>query len=59
MQTAAWPGRSRGESVKGEKGEKGVKGEKGEKGEKQADPMVQRAVDLIKGIRIMKNQERS
>ncbi|MEI6632378.1 MAG: S41 family peptidase [Chlamydiota bacterium] len=44
--------------VKGVKGEKGEKGEKGVKGVKQADPMVQRAVDLIKGIRIMKNQER-
>ena len=40
-----------------EKGEKGLKGVKAPKGEQETDPVVQRAIDLIKGMRIMKSKE--
>lgn len=39
------------------KSKKGEEGTKGEEGGKEIDPLVQRAVDLIKGIRIMKSKE--
>ncbi len=52
-ETEAGRGRGEGEGeefeIPDEKGEKGLKGVKAPKGEQETDPVVQRAIDLIKG----------
>ncbi|HOE27678.1 MAG TPA: hypothetical protein PK696_08320, partial [bacterium] len=58
-ETEAGEGEGEGEEfeIPDEKGEKGLKGVKAPKGEQETDPVVQRAIDLIKGMRIMKSKE--